>query len=1067
MASWRACRAKSLFRSALSVVQREWPAVDKSVAAPVLLGEFSSSIRSSSSAGPDRTFSRLFGSFASGNLLAARPLEIQKPAWVQMARMAVPSLSRPLSFESLKPSDTFPRRHNSVTPAEAQFMAEVCGFSSLDDLIKATIPPSIVRPPLDLGKYDDGFPEHEMLGKLKAMASKNKVLKSFIGMGYYDTITPPVILRNILENPGWYTQYTPYQAEIAQGRLESLLNFQTMVADLTGMPMSNASLLDEGTAAAEAMGMCSSLARGKKKTFFVSSLCHPQTIDVCKTRAEPLGIELIVGSHASFDYSGKDVCGVLVQYPATDGSVIDYSEFIAKAHAADVKVVVASDLLALTMIRPPGELGADMVVGSAQRFGVPMGFGGPHAAFLATSAEYKRLMPGRIIGVSVDSSGRPALRMAMQTREQHIRRDKATSNICTAQALLANMAAMYAVYHGPEGLKTIAERAHGLASVFAAGAAKLPGVFPSPAPFFDTVAVTVETKAAEVAAAAVAQGINVRVLDENMVTVAFDETKSIADVDALFKVFALGSQVGFSAESIAPEVESKLPKVLHRESSFLTHPIFNMYHSEHELLRYLHRLQAKDLSLVHSMIPLGSCTMKLNATAEMMPVTWPELANMHPFSPSDQTQGYREMFADLGDMLAEITGFDSVSLQPNAGASGEYAGLMVIRAYHQARGDHHRNVCIIPVSAHGTNPASAAMCGMKIVAVGTDERGNVNVEELKAAAEKHRDNLAALMVTYPSTHGVYEEGIDEICKIIHDNGGQVYMDGANMNAQVGLTSPGFIGADVCHLNLHKTFCIPHGGGGPGMGPIGVKAHLAPFLPTHPVVPTGGFPPPPKGTEAPMGPVAAAPWGSALILPISFMYIAMMGGKGLTDASKLAILNANYMAKRLEEHYPILFRGVNGTCAHEFIIDLRNFKTTAGIEPEDVAKRLMDYGFHAPTMSWPVPGTLMIEPTESESKAELDRFCNAMIAIRGEIRQVEDGVADPRNNVLKGAPHTASAVLSDKWDRPYSRELAAFPASWVRASKFWPSTGRVDNVYGDRNLVCVVPPLEAPAEELAA
>lgn len=916
-----------------------------------------------------------------------------------------------------------------------------------------------------MNKYGDGLTESEMLKHFKALASKNKVNKSYIGMGYYDTHVPPVILRNILENPGWYTQYTPYQAEIAQGRLESLLNFQTMITDLTAMPMSNASLLDEATAAAEAMTMCSNVARGRKKTFLVAEDCHSQTIDVCKTRADGLGMNVVVSNYKNFDYSGKDVCGVLVQYPATDGTVVDYTDFIKNAHAHGVKVVMATDLLALTVLKPPGELGADMVVGSAQRFGVPMGFGGPHAAFLATSQEYKRLMPGRIIGMSIDATGKPCLRMAMQTREQHIRRDKATSNICTAQALLANMAAMYAVYHGPGGLKTIAERVHGLAGVFSAGVGKL-GFKCGSGPFFDTVKVTVGNGGAQkLANKAAEHGINVRVLDDSTVTLSFDETTSIDDVDQLFKVFADGKNVDFSAENIAAEVKSHLPSGLERDTPFLTHPVFNMYHSEHELLRYLHRLQAKDLSLVHSMIPLGSCTMKLNATTEMIPVTWPELANLHPFAPEDQTKGYQQMFEELGDLLCEITGFDSMSLQPNAGAAGEYTGLMVIRAYHLARGDTHRNVCIIPVSAHGTNPASAAMCGMKIVTVGTDAKGNVDIEELRKAAEAHKDNLSALMVTYPSTHGVYEEGIDEICNIIHQYGGQVYMDGANMNAQVGLTSPGHIGADVCHLNLHKTFCIPHGGGGPGMGPIGVKKHLAPYLPSHPVIGTGGFPRPEK-TE-PLGAISAAPYGSALILPISYSYIAMMGNKGLTDASKIAILNANYMAKLLENHYPILFRGVNGTCAHEFIIDLRSFKESAGIEAEDVAKRLMDYGYHAPTMSWPVSGTLMIEPTESESKAELDRFCNALISIREEIRAIENGEASPHDNVLKGAPHPASIVIADEWNKPYSREVAAFPASWVRASKFWPTTGRVDNVFGDRNLVCTNPSVEVIDEKIAA
>ncbi|KAJ3684749.1 hypothetical protein LUZ61_013913 [Rhynchospora tenuis] len=929
---------------------------------------------------------------------------------------------RHISTASLQPSDTFPRRHNSATPDEQAIMASLVGFPSTDALIDATVPKSIRAPPLKFNKFDGGLTESQMVEHMQRLASMNKAYKSFIGMGYYGTHVPAVILRNIMENPGWYTQYTPYQAEIAQGRLESLLNFQTLITDLTALPMSNASLLDEATAAAEAMAMCNNIQRSKKKTFIIASNCHPQTIDVCKTRADGFDLKVVVSDLKDFDYSSGDVCGVLVQYPGTEGEVLDYEEFIKNAHAKGVKVVMSTDLLALTVLKPPGEIGADIVVGSAQRFGVPMGYGGPHAAFLATSQEYKRLMPGRIIGVSVDSTGKQALRMAMQTREQHIRRDKATSNICTAQALLANMAAMYAVYHGPEGLKAIANRVHGLAGVFAHGLKKLGTVTVQDLPFFDTVKVT-GVDAKTVADLAVKHEMNLRVVDSNTLTVAFDETTTLEDVDTLFKVFNGGKPASFTAESLAPEVNSPIPDGLVRQSPYLTHQIFNMYHTEHELLRYLHKLQAKDLSLCHSMIPLGSCTMKLNATVEMMPVTFPNFANVHPFVPVDQALGY------------------------------------------QSRGDHHRDVCIIPVSAHGTNPASAAMCGMKIVAVGTDSKGNINIEELRKAAEANKENLSALMVTYPSTHGVYEEGIDEICKIIHDNGGQVYMDGANMNAQVGLTSPGFIGADVCHLNLHKTFCIPHGGGGPGMGPIGVKKHLAPFLPSHPVVATGGIPAPENAQ--PLGTISAAPWGSALILPISYTYIAMMGSQGLTDASKIAILNANYMAKRLENHYPVLFRGVNGTCAHEFIIDLRGFKTTAGIEPEDVAKRLMDYGFHAPTMSWPVPGTLMIEPTESESKAELDRFCDALISIREEIAQIESGKVDIHNNVLKGAPHPPSLVMADTWTKPYSREYAAFPASWLRDAKFWPTTGRVDNVYGDRNLTCTLLPVSQMAEEAAA
>ncbi|XP_015884495.2 glycine dehydrogenase (decarboxylating), mitochondrial [Ziziphus jujuba] len=976
----------------------------------------------------------------------------------------VGSHTRSISVEALKPSDTFPRRHNSATPDDQSKMAEICGFGGLDPLIDATVPKSIRIDSMKFSKFDEGLTESQMVDHMKDLASKNKIFKSYIGMGYYNTYVPPVILRNIMENPAWYTQYTPYQAEISQGRLESLLNFQTVITDLTGLPMSNASLLDEGTAAAEAMAMCDHIQKGKKKTFLIASNCHPQTIDVCKTRAEGFNLNVVTVDLKDIDYKSGDVCGVLVQYPGTEGEILDYGDFIKNAHANGVKVVMATDLLALTLLKPPGELGADIVVGSAQRFGVPMGYGGPHAAFLATSQEYKRMMPGRIIGVSVDSSGKPALRMAMQTREQHIRRDKATSNICTAQALLANMAAMYAVYHGPEGLKAIGQRVHGLAGVFALGLKKLGTVEVQGLPFFDTVKVKT-ADAHAVADAAYKSGINLRIVDSNTITVALDETTTLEDIDKLFKVFASGKPVPFTAASLAAEVQNAIPSGLTRESSYLTHPIFNSYHTEHELLRYIHKLQSKDLSLCHSMIPLGSCTMKLNATTEMMPVTWPAFSDIHPFAPAAQAQGYQEMFNNLGDLLCTITGFDSFSLQPNAGAAGEYAGLMVIRAYHKSRGDHHRNVCIIPVSAHGTNPASAAMCGMKIVTVGTDAKGNINIEQLRKAAEDNRDNLAALMVTYPSTHGVYEEGIDEICKIIHDNGGQVYMDGANMNAQVGLTSPGYIGADVCHLNLHKTFCIPHGGGGPGMGPIGVKKHLAPFLPSHPVVPTSGIPAPDK--SQPLGTISAAPWGSALILPISYTYIVMMGSKGLTDASKIAILNANYMAKRLEGYYPVLFRGVNGTVAHEFIIDLRGFKNTAGIEPEDVAKRLMDYGFHGPTMSWPVPGTLMIEPTESESKAELDRFCDALISIREEIALIEKGKADVNNNVLKGAPHPPSLLMGDSWTKPYSREYAAFPASWLRAAKFWPTTGRVDNVYGDRNLICTLLPASQVVEEEAA
>eukprot|EP00210_Caulerpa_lentillifera_P007104 g6797.t1 len=946
--------------------------------------------------------------------------------------------TRAISVASLKPSDNFQPRHNSITKSEEAEMVKTCGFKSLDHMIDSTVPYGIKRDPLNMGKYHNGYNESEFLEKFKKMASRNRIMKSYIGMGYYGTYLPPVIQRNLLENPGWYTQYTPYQAEIAQGRLESLMNFQTMVCDLTGLDFANSSLLDEGTAAAEAMAMCSALTKGKRKKFFISNNCHPQTIAVCQTRAEGLGLEVIVGDEGNVELT-PEVCGVLIQYPATNGGVKDYSDFTKKVHASGARVVVASDLLAMTLLTPPGEWGADVVVGSAQRFGVPMGYGGPHAGFFACSDQHKRLVPGRVIGVSKDAHGEPAYRMALQTREQHIRRDKATSNICTAQALLANIAAMYGVYHGPEGLKTIANRTHGLACTFASGVRRL-GLEVGSEAFFDTVCVR-GVDANGISQVAVDHGVNLRILSPDSLTVSFDETSKLEDIDLLFGIFNGGKEVGFGAEEIVEGSRSGLEDRFQRQSPFMTQSVFNSYHCEHEMLRYLKRLENRDLSLCHSMIPLGSCTMKLNATTEMIPVTWPELADIHPFAPQDQTQGYMEMFRDLCDQLCEITGFDSVSLQPNAGASGEYAGLMAIRAYHQT---------------HGTNPASAVMAGMKIVSITTDELGNVNLTELKEKAEKHKDHLAAFMITYPSTYGVYEEGISKMCEIIHSNGGQVYMDGANMNAQVGLTAPGIIGADVCHLNLHKTFCIPHGGGGPGMGPIGVKKHLAPFLPSHPVVSTGGLPVPDGAPLKPFGTIAAAPFGSSLILPISFAYIAMMGSQGLTHASKLAILNANYMARELKAHYPVLFTGKNGTNAHEFILDVRPFKESANIEPEDIAKRLIDYGFHAPTMSWPVAGTLMIEPTESESKAELDRFISAMISIRSEIQEIIDGKVSKDNNLLKNSPHSTKAIIAEKWDKPYSREKAAFPAPWTRVAKFWPTTGRIDNVYGDRHLIAKLP-----------
>jgi len=957
----------------------------------------------------------------------------------------------------LNPTDTFVRRHLGPSEGEVREMLAVAGAGSLAELVRETVPASILRgAPLDLAglPVDRELGEQELLASLRRMVGKNRVCRSWLGMGYHGCITPGVIERNILENPGWYTQYTPYQSEISQGRLEALLNFQTLVADLTGLPIANASLLDEGTAAAEAMNLCHGASDGKRNAFFVAADCHPQTIEVVKTRAGATGVEIRVGDPEGIDFAAGDLFGVLLQYPATDGRVIDYQPLAERAHAAGVLVVAATDLLALTLLRPPGEFGADVAVGSAQRFGVPMGYGGPHAAFLATRDAYKRQLPGRIIGVSRDRRGKTAFRMAMQTREQHIRREKATSNICTAQVLLAIMASMYAVYHGPEGLKAIARRVHALAAALAGGLRHL-GYAAGREPFFDTLRVgTGQRSADELLAAAEARGINLRRLGERAVGVSLDETATAADVEELLTVFGGDRAAGLSAGRLVEDADLGFPAPHARQSEILTHPVFNGFHTEHEMLRYIKRLEARDLSLATSMIPLGSCTMKLNATAEMVPVTWPEIGALHPFAPASQTAGYRELFASLESWLCEITGFAACSLQPNAGSQGEYTGLMVIRAYHHARGDRHRDVCLIPVSAHGTNPASAVMAGLKVVVVACDEGGNVDLDDLRAKAEANRDRLAALMVTYPSTHGVFEEGIRDICRIVHDHGGQVYLDGANMNAQVGLCRPGDYGADVCHLNLHKTFCIPHGGGGPGMGPICVTAGLAPFLPGHPVVPTGGG-------EA-IGPVSAAPWGSASILPISWIYIALMGGAGLTRATEIAILNANYMAARLREHYPLLYTGGRGRVAHEFILDLRPFKTTAGIEAEDVAKRLMDFSFHAPTMSFPVPGTLMIEPTESESKPELDRFCDAMIRIREEIRAIEQGRMDRQNNPLKNAPHTADDLTADDWNRPYGREQAVFPAPWVRERKFWPFVNRVDNPWGDRNLVCTCPPMESYA-----
>ena len=931
----------------------------------------------------------------------------------------------------------FARRHIGPDESEIGAMLATVGCASLDELIDSTVPESIrLRRPLDLPAPLD---EHEALSAIRALAEVNTIRPSYLGMGYHNCHTPPVILRNILENPGWYTAYTPYQAELAQGRLEALLNFQSMVTDLTGMEIANASLLDESTAAAEAMAMAHGAKNGGHR-FFVADNVHPQTISLLRTRAEPLGFEIVTGpwSDALLD---ADFFGALVQYPASDGLIEDYSAFADRVHAAGGLLVVAADLLALTLIRPPGEFGADIVVGSAQRFGVPMGFGGPHAAFLATRDAHKRRLPGRLIGLSKDAAGRSALRLSLQTREQHIRRDKATSNICTAQVLLAVMASMYAVYHGPEGLRDIARRAHSRAASLSASL-RSAGHSVHHCTFFDTIRVTPKDKA--VADRARAAGIALREWPDGSLGVALDETVTDEQFARLLEVF----------DTVPVAADGAFDAPLARTSDFLTHPVFNTHHTETGMMRYLRRLEGRDLALNHSMIPLGSCTMKLNAAAEMIPVTWAGFGALHPFAPEADAPGYRTLFRDLEQWLAEITGFAAVSLQPNAGSQGEYAGLLVIRAWHRSRGDTGRNICLIPTSAHGTNPASAVMAGMTVVPVACDSLGNVDVEDLAAKISTHSANLAALMVTYPSTHGVFEERIGEICRMVHDAGGQVYMDGANLNAQVGLCRPGDIGADVCHLNLHKTFCIPHGGGGPGMGPIGVGAHLAPFLPGHSVVPTGG--------ESAIGEISQAPWGSASILPIPWMYIRMMGAAGLEHATKVAILNANYIAKRLEPHFPVLYRGTRGFVAHECIIDLRDWKQRAGIEVEDVAKRLMDYGFHAPTMSWPVPGTLMIEPTESESLDELDRFCDAMISIHGELVAVEEGRLDRADNPLKNAPHTAESVMADDWNHAYSREVAGFPLPWLRANKFWPSVRRVDNVYGDRHLFCTCAPVEQAA-----
>jgi glycine dehydrogenase len=931
--------------------------------------------------------------------------------------------------------NTFTARHIGPSQADIAAMLESIGQKSLDTLIEAVVPSAIrSSDPLTIG---DSKTERELLDELKTIADQNILMKSYLGMGYHDCITPPVIQRNILENPGWYTQYTPYQAEISQGRLEALLNYQTMVCDLTALPIANASLLDEATAAAEAMAMTHRLSKGRN-TFLVSNGCHPQVIAVVQTRAEPLGININLNDHADFDFT-EDVFGCLVQYPDTSGSIHNFRHLCSVAHEQSAYVIMASDIMSLTLLTPPGELGADVAVGSTQRFGVPMGYGGPHAAYFAVTEQFKRLIPGRLIGVSADCHGQQAYRMALQTREQHIRRERATSNICTAQVLLAIMSGMYAIYHGPQGIRRIAEQIHQHTCVLATSLTTAGYKIHSDI-FFDTIRVMGPDNIVDKARGS---GINIRDFSDGTVGIALDETVTTNDLKNLLALFNTDH---------GPAVDSVIPSELKRKSAYLTHPVFNSFHSETEMLRYIHRLETKDLSLNTSMIPLGSCTMKLNATTEMVGVTWPEFGGLHPFAPQDQAKGYKKIFDDLIAWLADITGLPGVSLQPNSGAQGEYAGLMVIRAYHESKGNAERKICLIPESAHGTNPASAIMCGMKVIIVKCDRHGNIDFDDLKAKAKHHEKNLAALMITYPSTHGVFENSVQEICDIIHESGGQVYMDGANLNAMVGISRVADIGVDVCHINLHKTFAIPHGGGGPGMGPICTAPHLTQFLPSHPVINN-------HDTDQAISAVSAAPWGSAGVLPISWCYMAMLGSTGMKTSTAVAILNANYMAKQLEEYYPVLYKGENGLNAHEFIIDLRPIRKESGITDEDVAKRLMDYGFHAPTMSWPVAGTLMIEPTESESKTELDRFCTAMISIKDEITAVAKGAAHSENNVLKNAPHIARNIAADTWDHPYSRIEAVYPAEWLKDFKYWPPVGRIDNASGDRNLVCTCPDIK--------
>ena len=961
--------------------------------------------------------------------------------------------SQPISatptLTQLSQQDAFIHRHIGPSPDDIARMLQQVGAGSLDELIAQTVPANILRQqPLAIAHP---VSEADALAKLRNYAEQNTVMTSFIGMGYHGTLTPPVIQRNVLENPGWYTAYTPYQPEISQGRLEALLNFQQMIIDLTGMELSNASLLDEGTAAAEAMTLCKRVVKkNSSDNFFVADDCHPQTIAVVKTRAEHLGINIVVGNPLT-DLAGADVYGALLQYPGTYGDVHYLQPLINQLHEKNALAVVAADIMSLVLLTPPGEMGADVVIGSAQRFGVPMGFGGPHAAFLATRDAFKRSMPGRLIGVSIDRKGNQALRMALQTREQHIRREKATSNICTAQALLAIMASFYGVYHGPIGLKTIATRIHRYTAILAAGLEAL-GFTRNNATFFDTLNVDTGDRTQAILERAWDAGFNLRRIDDRHIGIALDETTTLAHLRKLWQVFA-GKQIALDVHELDARAPIGIPDALQRRSPFMTHPVFNRYHSETEMLRYLKRLESKDIALNFAMIALGSCTMKLNATAEMMPVTWPEFANLHPFAPVEQTNGYRKLFIDLEEMLADCTGYDRISLQPNAGSAGEYAGLIAIKRYHESRGDKQRNVCLIPSSAHGTNPASATLLDMRVEIVECDANGNVDISDLRAKAEKFRNELAAIMVTYPSTHGVFEEGIREICDIVHAHGGQVYVDGANMNALVGVAAPGHFGADVSHLNLHKTFAIPHGGGGPGMGPIGVKAHLAPFLPTHPVVAPDG-----AGTGNDV--ISSAPWGSAGILPISWMYITMMGGSGLKKATEVAILNANYIVSRLKDYYPVLYTGKHGRVAHECIIDLRPLKEQTGVTEEDIAKRLIDFGFHAPTMSFPVPGTLMIEPTESESLYELDRFIDAMIKIRKEISKVESGEWPREDNPLCNAPHTLADICANDWAHAYQREEGAFPTESLRGNKYWPPVNRVDNVYGDRNLVCACPGVDS-------